>query len=274
MSQINQFLQDINKHSSTVKKCTQPLQRLGVTCFYYIFTEGNGNLSLLTDCPQVEEYYHQEKVYLNDPHVKHPDHYEPGLFFFKTTQNRKYGQSLAKIASSCKVSPFVGLCEKQKDSVEFFGFWGHVNTSHHFERIYLNYGHLLKAFATYFKQECSQIIQTDVTPTLSLKELIGTDLFKSKPKSQAEVDSQSLRQYLIELGFSQEIAKADLLSTREKECIKLLVKGKSTKEIATLLGLSPRTVEHYLENIKNKFNCLYKNELFFISEQLIEFGLI
>ena len=51
------------------------------------------------------------------------------------------------------------------------------------------------------------------------------------------------------------------LTNREHECVFLLLRGKSAKEIGTLLSLSKRTVESYIENIKNKMNCKNKAEI-------------
>lgn len=50
-------------------------------------------------------------------------------------------------------------------------------------------------------------------------------------------------------------------SSRETECIHYLVKGKTCKQIANILGLSYRTIEHYLENIKKKMNVRSKSEV-------------
>jgi DNA-binding CsgD family transcriptional regulator len=52
-----------------------------------------------------------------------------------------------------------------------------------------------------------------------------------------------------------------LLSRREKECLFLIGKGKTTKMIAKQLNLSPRTVEHYIESIKIKTNVYSKYHL-------------
>ena len=51
------------------------------------------------------------------------------------------------------------------------------------------------------------------------------------------------------------------LTNREYECVFLLIRGKSAKEIGVLLSISPRTVESYIENIKNKMDCKNKAEI-------------
>jgi DNA-binding NarL/FixJ family response regulator len=44
----------------------------------------------------------------------------------------------------------------------------------------------------------------------------------------------------------------ETLSTREKEVLTLIADGKSNKEIADLLFISPRTVEHHRASINKK----------------------
>jgi len=44
-------------------------------------------------------------------------------------------------------------------------------------------------------------------------------------------------------------------------CLNLLSKGLTEKEAAAALNLSVRTVESYLNNLKNKLNCKYKSHL-------------
>ena len=60
---------------------------------------------------------------------------------------------------------------------------------------------------------------------------------------------------------------SDKLSNREQECLYFILRGKSAKEISTILNLSSRTVEVYLNNLKLKFNCINKS-------QLIEFSIV
>ncbi len=48
---------------------------------------------------------------------------------------------------------------------------------------------------------------------------------------------------------------------REAECMILLLKGKTINSVATILNLSPRTVEYYVKNMKSKLGCKTKFEL-------------
>ena len=45
------------------------------------------------------------------------------------------------------------------------------------------------------------------------------------------------------------------LTTREREVLKLIAEGKSTKDIATLLHISVRTVQHHRSNIMEKLSA-------------------
>lgn len=52
-----------------------------------------------------------------------------------------------------------------------------------------------------------------------------------------------------------------LISNREKQCLELYLTGNTAKETAKILQLSHRTVEEYINNLKNKLGCLNKREL-------------
>lgn len=51
------------------------------------------------------------------------------------------------------------------------------------------------------------------------------------------------------------------LSQRQSECLFLLLRGKTAKDIAKALNLSPRTVEAYIEQLKYKLSCTTKQDL-------------
>lgn len=51
------------------------------------------------------------------------------------------------------------------------------------------------------------------------------------------------------------------LTARQAECMYFLIRGKSAKEIGRILTLSSRTIETYLENLKDKLKCQGTAEL-------------
>lgn len=51
------------------------------------------------------------------------------------------------------------------------------------------------------------------------------------------------------------------LTSREAQCMQNFLENKTVSEAASLLSLSPRTVEFYLKNMKTKLECKTKSEL-------------
>jgi DNA-binding CsgD family transcriptional regulator len=55
------------------------------------------------------------------------------------------------------------------------------------------------------------------------------------------------------------------LAMRELEVLFFLLRGKTAKEIAEIIGLSKRTIESYIEQIKSKFGCNTKTDLLLLA---------
>ncbi|MCX5889311.1 MAG: response regulator transcription factor [Deltaproteobacteria bacterium] len=55
-------------------------------------------------------------------------------------------------------------------------------------------------------------------------------------------------------GAEQMTSPREPLTTREREIIKLIAEGKSSKEVADLLFISSRTVQHHRANVMRKLN--------------------
>lgn len=61
------------------------------------------------------------------------------------------------------------------------------------------------------------------------------------------------------------------LSPRESECMFYLLRGKTSKQIAEILNLSARTVEQYVNSLKNKLSCSTKSDLI---SKMLDLGLM
>lgn len=95
-----------------------------------------------------------------------------------------------------------------------------------------------------------------------LKEDADRELFLAIEKVQQGkiYVSPKLSEYLTEdwarihRGEHEPAFEAEPLTTREREILKLVAEGKSNKEVASLLNISIRTVEHHRANIMDKLN--------------------
>ena len=58
--------------------------------------------------------------------------------------------------------------------------------------------------------------------------------------------------YITYRSDTQEISKKDILSTREKQILHCIAKGKETEEIAQTLFISKTTINNHRQNMLNK----------------------
>ena len=264
----------IIKHSNQIRKTTQPLRdHFGISYFTYHRIDETGKYTVLVDRPDWAEHYVNEKIFLNDPYLRHPKVYDSGICLMENNGTEEYKTTLLKEGKAIlNMDIGVMLIQKHGGLVEFFGFAGNKRKCA-LDQLHLNHAPLLKSFAAYFKKALNPILTTMTEEAGSLLELKGHD-FLSQAPINANIDTITVRSYLKDLGLKQEVKIAEKLSTRERECLKLLIEAKSAKETAALLGLSSRTIESYFENLKMKFSCWSKQEILKIARTLDEAGLL
>ena len=73
-------------------------------------------------------------------------------------------------------------------------------------------------------------------------------------------------------GMDKVLKKEGVLTGREEDILRLVVEGKSAKEIAKVLFISPRTVENYKNNILKKLNLHKTSDLikYALERKLVE----
>jgi DNA-binding NarL/FixJ family response regulator len=69
-----------------------------------------------------------------------------------------------------------------------------------------------------------------------------------------EISKVLAEDYVREINMRGADDRYDLLTSRERELLQLLVEGKSNKDIAALLNLSLYTVETHRRNLQTKLN--------------------
>lgn len=213
-----------------------------------------------------------QKHFVNDPCMEHPSRWKSGFSLIETVSSDLYKNTfLSETKNLFNMNSWIILSEKGSDFVELFGFVSEKRNC--LEDIYLNHSHLLKSFAAHFKKAMHPLICQMQAAAISLSAL-KDGIFNSNQPNHPMLEKEVLYAYLKDLGMKSKVERATSLSVREVQCLKLILSGKSAREMAADLILSTRTIEFYLENIKNKLNCINKRELFSVADDFVNLGLL
>lgn len=264
----------IIKHFNKISKTTLPLRdHFGINYFTYHKIDHAGKYTVLVDRPNWAEHYVSNQIYLNDPYLRHFSVYKSGICLIESNGSEEYKETVREEGKKVlDIDLGVLLIQKNENSVEFFGFAANKATSA-LERIYLNHPRLLRSFAIHFKKELGHILTGMQSDASSLVTLKGQDFLCKQPICP-DITSSTCLAYYRDLGMKYEVEKAEKLTPRERQCLKLLIQDKSAKETGVILGLSPRTVESYFENIKNKMSTWSKQEILKLSRHFEEMGIL
>jgi DNA-binding CsgD family transcriptional regulator len=270
-----EIIQDyIAKYSDRIRKTTRPLrEHFGIDYFTYHRIDDQGKYTVLVDRPDWAEHYVQNKIYLNDPYLRHPSVYVSGISLIEDHGTEEYRQTLMEGGRKVlNVDTGVFIIQKKGDSVEFFGFSGNKSTSclHH---LHLNHPQTLHSFAAFFTKSLQSILAQMAQEASSLIDLKGDDFF-CKESITPSIPVAKRCAFYRDLGLQNPLEIREKLSERELQCLHWLVASKSAKETAAILGLSRRTVEFYFENIRDKLSCSSKHEVLILAKQLADLDLL
>lgn len=157
---------------------------------------------------------------------------------------------------------------------EYTEAWCFATSSdnHFIHNIYLNHMDVLKHFILYFKAKGYDLIDHSDEAKL-LKTPAKSFILSSETSFEVKLKNfyNNTKIDTIFLGDGSNLYQ---LSPREAECMKHLSTGKAVKEIAHLLEISPRTVESYINTVKQKVGCTMKNDLINHFTKLSDFTLL
>lgn len=275
----NNFETEVLKHSykfiDKIKTTTCHVHEyFGIEYFSYQKIDKNGNFICLTDRPELAHYCLENNFHVTSPYLRHPNTFHSGLIFNDQTIRSTTLPDLVKIAGTTyDMSNTVALIHKSQDeSVEFVYLIGKP-TNQVLHTLTWNHQILLDKYLAYFKLELKTSLIECHQEAISLPVHLPDNYHRSEPFPY-QIPTTLQYKFLKAIGQQELVTKAGLLSVREKECLRMILQGKTAKESATDLSLSARTVEYYLENIKDKFGCTYKTDLFNYAQIFMELHLL
>ncbi len=248
------------KHQQKINKLTEPLQRhFGINYFCYQRVSNAGEWTLLSNNADWLHHSADKRFYLCDPSLVNPELCQSGFSFPETHQHADFQNALISDAVSLyDLCHTLAIIERTSAGCEYYFFTaptGHAQVYNH----YLNNMHLLRyTFSEYFKTQLARELATLDDHAVDIK-LAKQALYGDKDNVLAVADTQSAAANF--LADIKQMPVTVMLTPREQECLQLYRQGNTAKDTGRLLGISPRTVEYHLENIKQKYGCRNKRDL-------------
>lgn len=166
----------------------------------------------------------------------------------------------------------VTLIEDHRAYREIIGFYTE-NSNHRINDFYINNIDVIKQLKQYFILKASNMIQdleqerldslyqnynqNQWQLTKPIKTHERSNFINSLTASFTEHENNSKNMLLINKQTKLPI----YLAPQRARCLTHLTQGKTSKEIAKLMKLSPRTVENYIAKLKHELNCKTSKEL-------------
>ncbi len=142
----------------------------------------------------------------------------------------------------------ISFLYRTKDGIETISLAGNRD-SNNLPNSLINNMYYVLSFVENFRQEMNKICDKSNLQDRAIY------------KNQFDLNYNSGTPYLAVEKETEGEENFIKLSSREIQCMYLLCRGFSTKRIAQILNLSPRTVETYINNIKIKNGVKFKDEL-------------
>lgn len=265
MSDYQSMIRFVERFHDRFKRFCNPLvHHFGINEFIYQKQTISGKLIGINYHLDRVNHYFSEGLYLLDPATTHPDNHQEGIVLIHDIEEKSAKSLVEKSKTEFGVHFSLALNNKTSDGMEFYIFG--LTSSDFSQKMKLyNEISLLRLFIKRFKEEFGSLIlklNEYSVDMIKLKGALFQKSFNLYPKPIERL------QFLEHIGL--EMPKS--LTPKEIEIVKHVVNGLSASKIADLLSISPRTVEHHLERIKDKFDCLTKAELIQKIRQIDEAG--
>lgn len=242
-------LKSILEHSvSNLKQlnriCSPLVDYFGSLGLTYHFIGNDGTYTFLTTRPDHLKDFLESRAYIQNSFICHPKNLYPGIY-----ELHKH--------SFCVVN-------KIDKGMELYWI-SFSETCHIQQKIFLSEFELFKRFVKYFRQQAEPYLNPLFQDLYDIASDKGSTFHQPTPLLPLHLIPQKKSEFLKKIYKNMDKVN---ISKREKELIPLLIQGHSVPFIADKLNLSPRTVEHYKDNLKNKFNCYNSHELIEIGRLL------
>lgn len=248
--------------ASNLKKVSQALSPFGICLFNHDITFGEGRIALLTDNEEFFRFYYKKEFPIICSN-KTGRTLATGIYLKNNLITRYLDCQilLPAVYSTFHFHNSLHIVEREEDCQHLFSFYSNLDDDSFLYYI-LNYLAKIQGVLNHYKLLAKEMIIEAKKPkyqlSLPYSQASSQAIFKLAHNSQCTTSFSDT--HFIRLT-EQSSGKKIVLSARQSQCLKLIAQGATVKETAKTLGLSDRTVEHYMANIREAVNCRNVKEL-------------
>lgn len=235
--------------------CKTTLESRGVDYFNFLRIYNDGRAYILSTQQKLIRYLFEIKCPLVAP-VQSEIVSEKFQYLVFPTGG--YKQLIHHAKSYFNLTYFIDFVERHTGYFDLYCFAAATDNSN-ILNFYMNNIELFENFKSHFKETAAPLIKLAEENTIILSEDMSPPFYGFDDIDDKNINKKNSTQnnkYYLTGKY-----KAVHLSKRQIDCISYLAHGFTIKEIANKMSLSPKTVEHHLENIKSKFDCYRKSQI-------------
>ena len=253
---LKQFYKSLEQNEASVKKLSKSFcDHIGITVFAYARIYDDERASWVTSNPDQDHFLLDAKVLGQEPTFNTKAYVKEGahLWFCKGQLPTQFYEERKK---RFDMDHGLSLVRHKQTYMETCYFSGSLEKKPLYN-LFANDQPLFSAFMDYFVDNLDGKLLTALTDALPFSEFI-----KQPRAFQHQAADRDTALILCGQG------RLATLSQRERDCLKLFSKGYTHQAIGKSLYLSSRTVEHYLESVKNKLGVTTRPELYLAAKML------
>lgn len=247
----------LNVEEEMRNTCSNILAQHGITYFNFARVYNDGSCCYFATQSRLIRYTFDQHVPVAAP-------VSPNLitnkFNYLVLPLGLYNKVIHDAITEFNLANFIDLVDRYENYFELYCF-ASTPDNPEIVNFYINNLDFLEKFKLYFKNKAAPLLKEGEKNKIWLPEnmlppykgLENKSVFHQEPSLIHKFNNIN---YCLTKG-SQVIK----LTSRQYDCLKQLAAGRSIKEAANNLGISPRTFEHHLNNLKLILNCYRKSQL-------------
>lgn len=254
-------------YSKDVSDICRPLNLLGINYFSHVKITDDKDFSALSLNPAFGEHYLRKEYFNADIHLAKAENI--GKFvIWDAIEITNDSKQLYQDSVAFGVDHTLTIMDISSQEKNFYHFATNLR-DRSINDEYLRHMDLLTNFISYFNntvmqsKKLSKSYEMKVTVTdkaaFSIEESFD-QVSKQRQKFLAEINKDN-ENFYSQILYRIKYLFGSVLTLREMDCMVHLVLGRTAKATAVELGISRRTVEEHLVNIKNKLKAESKNDL-------------